>query len=143
MGDYSKTFEWIEFPKGRVKYAGSKRGRDEPPIETFAVEYRGEIHYGEVEERYLSDGNRYNLEIVSFGWINHDWFGTEPDLRFCTAFTFDELADLQAMVCEAIKAWIKLEDRPSFLYESFQSRFMGELVFRDGWALVKEDEGDL
>ncbi|SFW75717.1 hypothetical protein [Luteibacter sp. UNCMF366Tsu5.1] len=143
MGNYSKTFEWIDFPQGRVRYAGSKRGREEPPIETFTVEYRGGVYYGEIDERYLADGNRYNLEVVSFGWVIHDWVGTEPDPCSCAAFSFDELSEVQAMVCGAIKAWLKLEDRPSFLYESFQSRFMGEVAFRDGWALLKDDEEDV
>ncbi|RYH37458.1 MAG: hypothetical protein EON54_19260, partial [Alcaligenaceae bacterium] len=28
---YQEAFEWIQFSKGRVRYAGCSKGRDEPP----------------------------------------------------------------------------------------------------------------
>jgi len=140
MGDYSKTFEWIEFPQGRVRYAGGKRGRDEPPIETFAVEIHGWVYYGQVLTVFLSAQNNYNLEVVSFGWLKHDWLGVEPDPEYCASFTLNELSEVQSLVCHAVSTWRNLEDRPAILYESAQTHFMGEISFRDGWALVKDDE---
>jgi len=139
VGDYSKTFEWIEFPQGRVRYAGGRRGRDEPPIDTFAVELRGRVYYGEITQLHLADGNRYNLEIVSFGWTKHDWLGTEPNAKYCAAFTVKDLEEVQAILCQAVPVWRSLEDRPSLLSEFFEARFMGELIFRDGWALIRDE----
>ena len=137
MGNYSKTFEWINFPQGRVRYAGGRRGRDEPPIQTFAVELHGCVYYGEIASLFLADGNRYNLEIVSFGWKKHEWFGTEPDPRYCAIFTENELAQVQWLLCQTIPVWRGLEDRPSSLTEYFEARFMGDLLFREGWALLR------
>jgi hypothetical protein len=142
VGDFRKTFEWIDFPQGRVRYAGGKRGRDEPPIETFAVEMHGGIYYGEISELFLSDGNRYNLQIVSFGWLKPDWFGIEPSPEYCAAFTCEELGEVQALLCQAVPVWRSLDDRPPFLTEYFHAHFMGEIVFKDGWALIKDENSD-
>ncbi|WP_090052631.1 hypothetical protein [Luteibacter sp. 329MFSha] len=139
VGDYSKTFEWIEFPQGRVRYAGGRRGRDEPPMETFAIELYDRVYYGEICESLLADGNRYNLMIVSFGWTKHEWRGIEPNPRDCATFTPRELEKVQALLCQAVQVWRGLDDRPPFLTEYFESRFMGEVIFQDGWALIRDE----
>lgn len=140
MGDYSKTIAWMDFPQGRVQYAGGKRGREEPPIETFAVDYHGETYFGEIGRRFLADRHSYTLEIVSFGWVTPDWVGTEPNPRLCVAFTLKELAQVQSLVCSAVRVWLGLEDRPPFLTEYGSARFTDEVIFRDGWALLKDNE---
>ncbi|SEW03961.1 hypothetical protein [Luteibacter sp. 329MFSha] len=140
MGKYSDTFDWIDLPQGRVRYAGGKRGRDEPPIETFAAEIFGSIYYGEVRAVFLADGNNFNVEIVSFGWLKHDWFGTDPDPRYCAAFTLRELGEVQSLLGQMISAWCLLDERPFVIDESAQSRFMGDILFRNGWVLVRDDE---
>jgi len=136
MGGYSKTFEWIDFPQGRVRYAGGRRGREDPSIETFAVEIRGAVYYGEVCEVFSLEQNDYSLEVVSFGWMKHDWLGVEPDPEYCASFSLDDLSDVQSLLCETVPIWRSLEDRPAILYESIQTHFTGKIVFRDGWALV-------
>ncbi len=141
MGDYSKTFEWIDFPQGRVRYAGGRRGRDEPPIETFAVEIDARVYYGEIREVFPPEQNHYSLEVVSFGWLQHDWSGVEPHPEYCASFTLNVLSDVQSLLCKVVPIWRSLEDRPAILYESFQTRFTGDIFFRDGWALVRDDEG--
>jgi hypothetical protein len=141
MYEHREPFHWIDLPQGRARYGGSKRGRDESPIETFAVEIFDRTYYGELKKLFFSDGNNYNIEIVSFGWLKHDWFGTEPDPRHCAAFTLKELADVQSLICQMISAWRLLEERPFVIDESAQSRFMDEILFRNAWALLKVDEG--
>lgn len=142
MGEFSKAFDWIDFARGLVRNAGGRRGRDEPPIHTFAVEMGGGIYYGQIGRRYLAGHqSAYNLEVVSFGWVKQDWLGTDPNPRFCAAFTSEELADVQSLICAAVPVWRTLTHRPAFLYESDQTHFMGEVVFRDGWALLKDDGG--
>jgi hypothetical protein len=140
VGDYSKTFEWIDFPQGRVRYAGGRRGRDEPPIDTFAIEIHGRVYYGQIQELFLPDRCSYNLEVVSFGWLKHDWLGSKPDPKHCAAFTLNGLSEVQALICQVVPVWRNLEDRPAILYESAQTHFAGEIIFRDGWALLTEDE---
>ncbi|MDR6936296.1 hypothetical protein [Luteibacter sp. 3190] len=141
MASYEKTLEWIDLPQGRIRYAGGRRGRDESPMQTFAEEVRGRTYYGEIRKSFLPDRHTYNLEVVSFGWTNHDWLGAEPDPRYCAAFSSIELLEVQQLILQAVPAWLALEDRPSVLTEYVDSRFAGEIVFRDGWALVKDDEG--
>ena len=143
VGDYSKTFEWIDLPQGRVRYAGGMRGRDEPSIETFAVELRGAVYYGEIREVFPPEENEYSIEVVSFGWIKHDWSGNEPDPEHCASFTPNDLSDIQSLLCAAVSIWRRLEDRPAILYESLQTHFTGEIVFRDGCVLISEEGGVL
>jgi len=140
MGAYSKTFDWFDFPEGRIRYAGGRRGRDEPPIHIFAVEIYGWIYYGEIRKIFLADGNNYNLEIVSFGWMRDEWFGTEPNPPFCSAFTLKELGEVRALICQVVPLWRELEDRPIVLTEYVDSHFMGDIFLREGWALIKDDE---
>ena len=137
MGAYSKTFEWIEFPQGRVRYVGGARGRDEPPINVFAVEIRNSIYHGEIKRNFFLDGARFDVEIVSFGWLKEDWYGTVPVPGYCASFAASQLNDVQALICRAVAIWDRMEKKPSFL-SSTKSRFTGDVAFREGWALVEE-----
>ena len=141
MASYEETFEWIDFPQGRIRYAGGKRGRDESPIETFAAEIYGRKYYGEIRKAFLPDRHNYKLEVVSFGWPKHDWFGTTPDPQYCAAFSSKDIAEVQRLIRQAVPRWLALEDRPSIVTEYADSHFAGEVVFRHGWALLRDDEG--
>lgn len=140
---YEKTFEWLDFPEGRIRYAGGRRGRDEPPITTFSVELSGKTYFGEFRRCFLPDGNNYDIEVISFGWRQHDWPGTEPHPKYCAAFTPEEIGHVQSLICQAVTVWRSLKDRPSIVREYSDSRFSGEVAFRDGWALVRDVEGDV
>jgi len=137
VASYKKTFEWINLPKGRVRYTGGARGRDEPPIETFAMEIFGSIYYGEIKRNFLPGAGSYDIGIVSFGWLKKDWHGTTPDPEFCASFTASHLEEVQALICQAVAVWYALEDKPSFLF-STTSRYTGDIVFQDGWALLRD-----
>jgi len=139
VASYEKTFEWIDFPRGRVRYTGQARGRDEPPIKTFAVEIFGSIYYGEIKRSFLTDASSFNVEIVSFGWRTKCWHGTVPDPEHSASFTASQLEDVQDLICQAVTAWDRMEDKPSFLF-STKSHFAGGVFFRDQWALVKDGE---
>jgi len=141
MGDYSKTFEWIDFPQGRIRYAGGSRGRDEAPIQTFAVEIGGHIYYGQIDDVLSPDQRSYRLEVVSFGWLEKEWSGTSPDPRHCAAFAAEELEQIQLLLSQGVTVWCGLEERPSFLFRSTKASFSGEITFGYGWALIKDDEG--
>ncbi|MDR6938326.1 hypothetical protein [Luteibacter sp. 3190] len=140
MSQYSGTFDWIDFPGGRVRYAGGSKGRDEPPITIFSVELNGRVFFGEFGRSFLANDNDYNIEVVSFGWLDREWFGTEPDPKHCTAFRLAELGDVQSLICQAVPVWRSLEDRPSIVREYSDSHFGGEILFRKGWALVADGE---
>jgi len=137
MSAYDKTFEWIDFPQGRVRYAGGAANREEPR-EAFAVDLHGQIYYGEIKKAFLPDRHNYNLEIISFGWLENGWYGILPEPELCAAFVPKDLETVQTLLCQAVEEWRKLEDRPFTEYSD--SHFMGDVLFRDGWALIK-DEG--
>lgn len=141
MGDYDDTFEWIDFPQGQVRYAGGSKGRDEPPITIFSVVLNGRVYYGEFRRWFLENDNDYNIEVISFGWLEREWLGTEPNPKHCAQFSSRELGDVQSLVCQAVPVWRSLEDRPSIVREYADSHFMGEVIFRNGWALISEEEG--
>jgi hypothetical protein len=106
------------------------------------VEFHKQVYYGEIKSKFSPSGNNYNLEIVSFGWPKDGWFGIEPDPKICATFLLKDLEIVQIILCQSVRIWYDLEkrERPSFLNESSQSRFMGEVLFSNGWALVM-DEG--
>lgn len=141
MNKYSETFEWIDLPQGRIRYAGASRGRDETPIQTFAVELGGQTYYGQIDDVLSRDQRSYRLEVVSFGWLEKEWSGTSPDPRRCAAFAAGELEQIQILLSQAVTVWCGLEERPSFLFRSTKASFSGEITFRCGWALIKDDEG--
>ena len=62
------TFEWIEFPEGRARFAGGFRCWDELGRETFAIELRGCQYFGQIDNEFLENGNDYNLRIDAFGY---------------------------------------------------------------------------
>lgn len=137
MSSYGKMLEWVDLPQGRVRYVGGKRGKDEPYMTVFAVEIPGGTYYGEIRDQFLADRHNFNLEIVSFGWLKDEWFGTEPNRNYCAAFTADELHEVQSLIVQAVSEWMKLENRPVILCESDNSHFMGEIGFRNGWSLLR------
>lgn len=70
MGEYSNTFDWVQFPEGRARFAGGIRGWDEKRHETFAVEVNGVEYFGELDSVFLPDRHNFNIEIISFGYKN-------------------------------------------------------------------------
>lgn len=139
MSSYEKMFEWVDLPQGRVSYVGGKRGRDEPYMTVFAVEIPKGTYYGEICVKFLADRHNFNLEIISFGWLKDEWFGSEPDPEYCESFTVEELRTVQSIIPQAVSEWIKLERRPNIVRESAKSHFMGEIHFREGWALIRSE----
>lgn len=139
MGYYEKTFEWLEFPEGRARFAGGTRGWDESGHETFAVEVNGTAYYGEIDQTFLADRHNFNVEIISFGFPSEIFAGSPPGSW--KAFTVDELQTVQVLILQLIRRGLGFEDRPSPLDELPNSRFMGKVIFRDGWALQDGGNG--
>jgi len=140
MAVCNELFDWIDFPQGRVRYVGQKRGREEPPIYVFSVHIDGWTYSGELRRSYLQDRNHYDLEVVSFGWIETVWFGTFPDPKFCASFTVKQLEGVQILVGQAVVIWYAMSKRPAILFKSAKSGFAGAIHFSEGWALLKDNE---
>lgn len=104
-------------------------------MKTFVVEVNGLEHYGEIEQAFLSDRHNFNVEIISFGLPDENFSGSTP--ASWTSFTADELSVVQSLIVQLARAVLGFEHRPSALDEFTDSRFMGKVVFRNGWALQK------
>lgn len=138
MEPSQSPFDWLQFPQGRARFSGGVRGADEEGHETFAVEVAGNEYFGEIVRAFLPNNNDYNIEVVSFGYASDD-VGI-PMLDACRTFGTEQIATVHALIVQLIKAGARFEDRPHLLMEYPTARFMGEVLFRDGWALVLNEE---
>lgn len=139
--NHEKTFEWVQFPEGRARFAGMQRGWDERGHKTFALELRGNEYYGEISRLYLDNQNDYNLTIDSFGYGRGEDVGMPaPEAR--EAFTPDEENAARLLVVQLIDAGLKFEDPPTVLDQTNTSHFMGKIFFNDGWMLVNADRSE-
>ncbi|WP_369943673.1 hypothetical protein [Xanthomonas medicagonis] len=132
------TFAWLEFPEGRARFSGLVRGVDELGHETFAVEVDGVEFFGEIERAFLPNDNDYNIEVVSFGYGSEKSLGM-PMLAGCQVFSQAQINKVQALIVQLILAGAQFSDRPSLLTEYPNAHFMGQVIFRDGWALVADE----
>lgn len=144
MGSHEKTFDWVQFKEGRARFNGNKRGWDERGYETYAVEIGGKVRYGEIDNSFLSNDNDYNIEIISFGYAMEGSVGipNEPEeqkLLARGAYTQAELKVVQSLVSQLVRAGLSFENRPSLLRETPTSHFMGKILFREGWANVRQE----
>jgi hypothetical protein len=133
------TFDWLQFPEGRARFSGGVRGiMDERRHETFAVEVDGEEYFGEIRRAFLPNHNDYNIEVVSFGYGRDGDIGM-PMLGACRVFTTAEIHAVQTLIVRLIAAGTHFSNRPTLLNEYPNAHFMGEVFFRDGWALAMDD----
>jgi hypothetical protein len=140
MSKYSNTFDWMQFPEGRARFSGGVRGWDEQGHETFALELRGNVYFGEIKRDFLDNHNDYNILIDAFGYGLEIEVGM-PGAEAREVFTPAEVAVAQALVVQLIQAGLKFEIPPSELSQTEVSRFMGKIIFPDGWILVRPDPG--
>ncbi len=139
MDSHKSSFDWIQFPEGRARFSGGVRGIvDEQRHETFAVVVDGAEYFGEIQRAFLPTNNDYNIEVVSFGYGSAGYVGMRM-LGTCQIFSIAEISTIQALIVQLIAAGMQFDDRPSLLTEYPNAHFMGEVGFRDGWALVKDD----
>lgn len=144
MGNYEKTFDWVQFKEGKARFNSDIRGWDERGHESYAVEIEGKVRYGEISKAYLANDNDYNVEVVSFGYAMEGSVGIpnepgEQGLLARGAYTQAQLKIVQSLVSQLVNAGLKFEDRPSVLRESPKSHFMGKILFREGWASVRAE----
>lgn len=134
MGDDSSTFNWVQFPEGRARFAGATRGWDERRYEVFCVEVNGVAYFGEIARLFLPNDDDFNIEVRSFGYCMDANVGI-PDETARESFEDDDLRIVRSLICQLVSIGRRLETRrPSLLTEYQNSRFMGQVIFRDGWA---------
>lgn len=139
MSKYEDTFQWFQFPEGRVRFSGGIRGWDERGYDTFAVEIDGDVVYGEIDNIFLDNHNDFNVEVVSFGYgmrenvgiLNDGSLGRHAQGRFSSTY----LERVQSLVVQLVLAALRFEDRPTVLTEYPTAHFQGKVIFPEGWAV--------
>lgn len=127
------TFDWVQFPEGQARFAGGIRGGDERGYETFAVEVNGIEYFGEIDKSFLPDRHNYNIEIRSFGYAWRENVGNpSPGAR--KEFTSGEIRIIRSLALQLVTAGLNFERRPFVLTEHQNSKFVGGVDFRGGWA---------
>lgn len=139
MAAYDDTFNWVQFPEGRARFSGGVRGVDEQGHDTIAVEVGGDEYFGEVQRKFLSNNNDYNVEVISFGYREKTSLGM-PMRGSCRIFTAAEVKIIETLIAKLISAGLHFIDRPYLLNEYPNASFMGKVIFRDGWVLVMNEE---
>ncbi|HZF97331.1 MAG TPA: hypothetical protein VEY92_03630 [Pseudoxanthomonas sp.] len=129
-------FDWVELLGFRARFSGCVRGADEQGHHIFSVEVNGREYFGEIQRAFLPNGNDYNIEVVSFGYGKTEDFGI-PMLDACQAFTLEEISTIQALVGKLIEAGRRF--KRSLLTEYPNAHFMGQVIFRDGWVLARDE----
>jgi hypothetical protein len=137
MSDYKGVFAWVQLPDGRARFAGTKRCWDEQGHITFALELNGVEYFGEIDQVFLPDRHNFNIEIISFGYGRGEDVGMPGA---ATVFTIDEVDVLQRLITQLVRAGLGFQRPPNVLSQTENSRFMGEILFRDGWVLVGAED---
>lgn len=138
MSAHEKPFDWMQFPEGKARFSGGVRGWDELGHETFALELRGNEYFGEIKRSYLENHNDYNIVIDAFGYGWEKEVGM-PGMDVREVFTPDEEATARSLVVQLIHEGLKFAVPPSRLNQTETSRFMGKIIFQNGWVLVRSD----
>jgi len=138
MESYAGSFDWVPLPAGRARFAGGIRGIDEVGHETFAADVGGREYFGEIQRAFLPNDNDYNIEVVSFGYGDQKAVGM-PMPGTCEVFTLAEVGLVEALAAQLIAAGTRFAERPTLLVEYPNAHFMGEVLFRDGWILARDE----
>ena len=134
----SQTFDWMQFPEGRARFAGTFRCWDEEGRKAFALELRGNEYFGEIRRSYLENNNDYNIVIEDFGYGRGEDIGM-PGTDVREVFTSDEESIARALVMQLVQAGLKFDDPPTILDQTETSHFMGGITLQNGWMLVKSN----
>jgi hypothetical protein len=127
---------WHTFKEGQARFAGSIRGWDELGHDTFAIQLDGREYFGEIKDAWLPNQCDFNVEVLSFGYGMQLCVGiplTTPSVR---AFSPRELQRIMSLVVQLVRATDQSDDKPFVMSSDSESRFMGQVIFREGWALA-------
>lgn len=135
-------FDWHEFPEGRARFIGGVRGSDELRHEGFAIKINGFPEmYGEIREKSDKERHGFCLEIVSYGWPGSEWLGM-PIGGMIHRFDDEDLSKIRSLILELVDAVRRSDDRPFFLKEYESYKFLGSVIFLDGWVVIRNGGAD-
>lgn len=123
-------FEWVTFEEGRARFAGFEGGREGRLHFVFSIELpNGRPFFGEFVPVFESDGNHFNIEVVSFGYrCGEDVDRSEPQFRVV-------FSPAQALTIQQLfRKLVMLDsDKPVPLDMRAWPNFRKEIAFREGW----------
>lgn len=133
--EHPSVFDWVGFPEGQARFSGGIRGGDERGHDTVAVSLGKNVYYGEIKRRFLKNGNDFDVEVVSFGYLDRGDVGDAPfDPR--ETLSRAEIEATQALILQLVKAGTSSKEKPRILAEYPDAHFMGKVLFREGWARI-------
>jgi len=130
-------FSAIEFTDGKVAFDGMTRGDgSEPAAYVFRIELNNRKPlYGEWNALFKDDELKtFNFEIISFGYAAKDNVNN-PHPRARSQFSDTEKITIENLIKDFIGA--KSEKNDFTMFPVKRSKFLGSIVFRDGWISVK------
>ena len=129
-------FDWINLEGGNIRFAGFARGSDEAGHDTFEIQVPSRSAlYGEFRPSFADNHNDFEIEIVSFGFLDQKNIGnTHPGSR--QRFSAME-QDLIERLTTALFA--DPESRNGITpFTSKKGHFLGQVHFTPGWILLDE-----
>jgi hypothetical protein len=124
----------VTLPTGRASFKGLKRDWDEQPRKAFSVELRGEKPlYGIWRSKFSANENDFNVEVVSFGWVDINSIGC-PDQSTRIKLTPEQFDEVTTLI---VAMFSDLNIRKHIVPFSINTaRFLGRIEFDDNWALM-------
>lgn len=130
----SNTFDWIQFPEGRARFAGSFRCWDEQGRQAFALELHGKQYFGQIDNVFLENQTDYKVLIDAFGYGRGQDVGI-PAAGAREVFSLEQETVARQLVTRLVNAGVKLEDPPFTL--NTPDGFTGQIVFGDDWIQLR------
>lgn len=126
---HSNSFTALSFEAGQVRFAGLVRGSDEGLHDIFVVSLSGySMMYGEWRNKWADNGNDFDIEIVSFGFLDPRSVGI-PGAR--QIFPREERLIIEDLVRALFASdEVRSEAIPT---TKFCSRFLGRVHFLPKW----------
>jgi hypothetical protein len=123
----------LNFPTGKIGFASTVRGWDEEPRDAFRVELPDRpTMFGEWRAKFADNGNDFNVEIVSFGYLRESHLGSAHLLHRKEFFAPER--DVVERLIRALFA----DESPktgAALFATKKARFLGAVNFMPGWIL--------
>ncbi|MCC7633787.1 hypothetical protein [Stenotrophomonas rhizophila] len=131
----SGTFDWVEFPEGRARFSGIRRGWDEQGRHTFSIELRGAEYFGQIKRNFPKNDDDYEVAIDAFGYGLGETVGMPgPGVR--DVFTADEVVIAKALVTGLVQAGFEFVEPPSIFLVRNIANFTGRILFDEDWVLA-------
>ena len=126
----------LNLPTGKIGFASMVRGWDEEPRDAYRVELLDRpTMYGEWRTKFADNGNDFNVEIVSFGYLRESHLGSTYLLHREKFYAAE-----RDVLEEMIRALFADKSARALIvpFSSLKGRFLGGVNFAPGWILSND-----